>query len=258
MVSSGVLRFAPVVVALLCLAPSRASASPLVDEGMQRLHDADFAGALQAFDEAERGGDLTRAELITLLGARATVHLALDDQRSAVVDLRMLATLDPHHPIDATAPPDFRRAFERAAAAVHAPLSVTVTHERVDDRVEIEAQAREDTAGVVRSLRVLARRAGGAWLPPETAPASISVPASTALEYYVEAVGPGGAVVATAGSRLFPRTVAPASGDGGGTVPWLWIGLGIGGAVLVATVTAFVFAASANPDTVIEGPFATD
>lgn len=257
MVSSAVLRLAPVVVALCLLAPSRAWAHPLVDEGLQRLRDADFAGALQVFEEAEAGDDLTRADLVALLAARATVHLALDDQAAAVLDLRMLATLDPRHVIDRTAPPDFRRAFARATQAVRGPLSVTATHERVADRVQIEARAHDDPAGVVRAIRVFVRR-DGAWLPASTPPASLLVPASTSVEYYVEAVGPGGAVVARAGSRQFPRDVPGGNDEEPGGTPWLWIGLGIGGAVLVATVTIFVLAASTSPNTVIEGPFGAE
>ncbi len=252
------LRLASVALALCCLAPSRASAHPLVDEGLQRLHDADFAGALQVFAQAEARDDLTRAELATLLAARATVNLALDDERAAAVDLRMLVELEPRHVIDATAPPELRDAFRRAVASARGALSVTASHVRDGGRVDVEATTRNDTAGLVRELRVYVRRGDGLWQAAAAGHTSIEAPPDTRVEYYAEAVGPGGAIVARTGSRPFPHT-APASNDGeAGAPPWLWIGLGIGAAVLVATVAIFVVAGSANPDTVVEGPFATD
>jgi len=253
-----VLRTAILSLAVAWAVPSLALAHPLVDEGVRRLHDADFAGALQLFGDAERSDDLTRADLVTLLEARATVHLALDDRLSADSDLRMLAALDHDHPVSSAASPDFTEAFERAVAAVREGLSISATHTRSGDRVQIDTWIRADPAGLVRSIRVFARRGDSPWGDASPSQARVSASPDTRVSYYAEAIGPGGAVVATIGSRQHPRSVPVGDSGENGGVPWLWIGVGAGATALVATIAVVLVATSGGGDTVIDGPYPTD
>jgi len=69
-----------------------------------------------------------------------------------------------------------------------------------------------------------------------------------ALEHFAEAVGPGGVVLATDGSRDAPLTFEiPSTNDPvrtGGSSPWPWIGAGIGLVVAAVVVGVLVVASS--------------
>nr|MDQ3038150.1 hypothetical protein [Myxococcota bacterium] len=68
------------------------------------------------------------------------------------------------------------------------------------------------------------------------------------VEYFAEAIGPGGVVLSRAGSRDAPRTWSGsgAAGGGGGDDA-LWIGLGIGAGVVVLGIVIAVIAVTAAP-----------
>jgi hypothetical protein len=70
----------------------------------------------------------------------------------------------------------------------------------------------DDNAGLVQSLRVRARVSGAAWRRVERATLEIPAAAGATVEYVAEAVGPGGAVLAQAGTDDAPlrTTLAPA------------------------------------------------
>lgn len=239
------------------VASSIAHAHPLVEEGRERLREAEFEAALEALARAEDRDDLTREDLVDLLDARAMAHLALDDSAALRVDLAALASLDPGHRFGREAPPELQEAFQQTLQVTEGPLSLAVEARPVPGGVEIEAEVTEDRASLVRETRVFARVLGSEQfrrLTDRRQPARAGQP----VEYYVEAIGPGGAIVATAGSGEAPEVsegALPLEGpapvrreDGGeGVSPWVFV---IIGAVLVVAggvTLAIVLASNSGP-----------
>lgn len=232
-----------------------ALAHPEVDEGKELLMEAEFERALEAFARAEEADDLTREDLVQLLGARCLAHLAMDDAGALRQDLRRLASLAPDHRWGREAPPELGEAFAQTLEVVEGTLSVRSRSEGVAGGVSVSAEAVADHGGLVRELRIFTRRGDGRWRRTRGTQAA---PAGESLDYYVEAIGPGGAVLAQEGSREEPvESEAALSGgslvraddddEGGGISPWVWIGIGAGVLVAAGVVLAIVLAGSAGP-----------
>jgi hypothetical protein len=211
--------FAPwvafVALSVVALAPALAHAHPLVDEGERKYEDADFQGALDAFARAEAATDLTRADLVRLYTRRAMVHHAMQHPDELEADVFRLANLDRAVRLPRAAPPAVRRAYEQAVARVASLLRVDVEAEAMPGGTRLVARVSDDNAGLVQSLRVRARTAGGAWRRTDRATLEVPAAAGATVEYVAEAVGPGGAVLAQAGTDDAPlrTTLAPALVD---------------------------------------------
>ena len=235
-------------------------------DGVRLYEDADFRGALEAFDEALEG-NLSREELTRLYLVRAQVRFALDDQAEMMRDAARLAAVDPQHALGRAVPPQVREAFEQARE-LGAGLTLEATAQPIPDGVRIDASIDGDPGDVVREVRIAGRAAGTReWIAGTDG--SLDVPASGgAVEWYVEVIGAGGAVLRSEGSREAPRvygrtegvvgeppvTIVPpfeeteeeTEGDGG--VPlWLVVGGSVLGAALI--VTAIVLIASSGGTT---------
>lgn len=220
-----------------------ANAQTSVDEGWRLMQDADFEGAVRAFDEAE-AGTLTRAELTRVLEGRAQVFYALGDEPALTAALGRLAAMSPEHRFAAEAPPELIERFRSLADRRRLRLDVSLDQREAEAR--LEARADGDPGGLVRHVRVAARIEDGAWIEAEDEPLTIPVDASRALAWYGEAIGPGGAVVASDGTRDAPHRRDGASGD---EPPWGWIGLGAGAAVVIGVVVTIVVVATQPADT---------
>ncbi len=227
-------------VALLCASP--AAAHPEVEAGRALYAEADLTGALEAFDRAEQATDLTREELAQMLETRVLVHLALGHDEAAQADLERLASFDPQHAFGAETPPEVVRDFDEVRAASGGPVEVRVHSEPDRGAVRIAAHVEHDTRDIVRAVRIHYRVGAADW---ETAEGEATVQAGgEPVEYWAEAVGPGGAVVATHASAVSPRRVEPAApvvvgGEAeGGVAPWVWIGGGVLAAGIVVAVIA--------------------
>jgi len=267
-----VVAFALALAGHALVAPSTAAAHPLVDEGRRRFEQADFEGALDAFARAESATDLTRDDVIDLLEARALVHLGMGSPEAMRADLSRLVTIAPDHEWDARVAPDVRAAFLEIRGRSPGPLRLVAHAEAVAGGVSVRAEVVHDRASLVRRVQVSARRAGRAWTRVSDAPLVLPSVAGELVEYYAEAIGPGGAVLATAGTSgapLHAATRARASeeqgamsagatspstsardSDGGGLSPWIWIG--IGAAVVAAGVLVALLVTGAiggDPDT---------
>lgn len=242
------------VVSCLSMATS-ASAHPDVDEGKALLMEAEFEQALEAFAHAEEADDLTREDLVELIGARCLAYLAMDDAGALRQDLRRLASIAPDHRWGREAPPELSEAFAQTLEVVDGELGVTAAAEPVSGGIAMSGEALNDHGRLVREIRVFTRQGGGSW--HRSSGGTQAVPAGQRLDYYVEAVGPGGAVLASEGSRDEPLTSDPAlagtslvrqrDDDGGGISPWVWIGLGAGVLVAAGVVIAVILATSAGP-----------
>ncbi len=241
------------------LGAGRASAHPLVDEGIERYQDADFRGALDLLSRAEAAGDLSRADLADLFHARALVHFAMSDREAMAQDLSLLAALQPDRAMGREVPPAVREAFQQALTDSEGAPEIAVTTTPVAGGLQVRVEVVSGDRALVRGVRLAARPEGADWTRFDGD--SLQVPATegATVDYFAEAVGPGGAVVASAGTESEPRSVVvtspvaePGQGsgplDGDGAV-WLvdgdgavWLAVGVGAAVVViaAVVIAVV------------------
>ncbi len=251
------MRRARIVLALglaVLATPAVALAHPKVDEGKELMMEAEFERALEAFAEAEEASDLTRDDLVELLGARSLAYLAMDDASALRQELRALASLAPEHRWGREAPPELGEAFAQTLEVVDGTVQVRSESEGVPGGVSVEAEAVDDHGDLVRELRIFTRVGGGSWR--RTRSGTQAAPAGQRLDYYVQAIGPGGAVLAAEGSRDEPLQSEPAlaggslvrseDDEGGGISPWVWIGIGAGVLVAVGVVLAIVLVGSSG------------
>lgn len=243
-------RAGTLLLVVVCGLPAGAAAQASVDEGWRRVLDADFEGAMAAFDAAE-AGPLTRAELVRILEGRAFVHFARGDEDAVAAALVRLGAIAPEHRFAPETPPELRERF--AELATSGALELIVDVQIRDDDARLEARATGDPGGLVRHVRVGARvDDDGEWVTAQDEPLRLPFDRARALFFYGEALGPGGAVLARDGSRETPR-LRPGEGSGD-DVPWGWIGLGVGAAVAVAVVVAIVVVVAQPADTTPTAP----
>jgi len=240
-------------------APTRADDA--VDEAWRMYLSADFDGALAAFDRAE-AGPLERADLLRILEGRAQIHFALGDADAVVGALSRLASLSPEYRLSPETPPDLVEAFSAIRDRTPA-LSLDVAPTRADDSVRVTASIGGDVGGLVRALRITGRAEGGPWEQAVDEPLSVQAAPNEAVEYYVEALGAGGAILASEGSRGRPRMV---TGDASGLTSeepeskgflglpvWGWVAIG-GGVVAAAVLVAVIVVAAGGGGTQPEAP----
>ncbi|MBX3247589.1 MAG: hypothetical protein KF901_10470 [Myxococcales bacterium] len=189
-----------------------------LERARQLLDQARFEDAQRAFDQAlEATSGLDREAVLQALRGRATASYARRDAEGARRDLRALLALEPTLTLDRTAPPGLRRLLEEAR--VDAPaIDVRASAEAFPGGVELRGVADGE---LVRLVRVRHDGGEGSW---RAEGARVRVGAIDVVRYYVEAVGPGGAVIASYGSRerplfaepgppLLGSSVAPSQGD---------------------------------------------
>ncbi len=261
----------------------RADASD-VARGRERLQEADFEGALAAFEQAEAAGGLDREAVVELLEGRVLAHHGLGHRGAMEQALLALVALDPQHRFGPEVPPEVRARFEQLAEASGGPLGVHVALLRGEAGLTLVARPLRAPPGLVRQVRLLARVGEeGAW---KEGTGSVDLPQadpSARVAYLVELIGPGEAVllreegVATLGSRSAEAAPSPPAGSSGSTsggtptpeeaasqgplrqVPpkeeaahggsaGLWIGLGAGAVVVAGALVAAVLLGSGGSD----------
>ncbi len=192
---------------VLCLA-SVAHAHPKIDQARRSYEQADFDKAFELLGEAESAETLTRAELATLYELRALVHLGLHNYVEMETDLERLVLVDPDRAPNARMPPDLARALSKVRAGSRGPLEVQVAATSGQSGVTLEAALSTETFGVVNEIRLFGRRDGTTeWVT--STDGLLLVPASTgeAVQYYAEAVGPGGQILAHHASAKVPKLI---------------------------------------------------
>ncbi|MFO0683173.1 MAG: hypothetical protein U0234_14040 [Sandaracinus sp.] len=242
--SIAVVALGGVLAVLSGVAPQHAWAHPLVDEG-RRLYEeeADFVAALDVLGRAAAGSDLSADDLVDLFETRALVYLAMGRDEDMRADLRRLAAIRPDHALPSTTPPDVVAAFADLRASSPGAPRLTATIEPSALGVTITVRLDNDPAGLVREVRISGRAPGGDWERATGAPLFVATPSGGVVEYYAEAVGPGGAVIARSGEASAPLRAAPTApiaAGGGGDEVWPWIVGGAGAAVVVAVVVTVV------------------
>ena len=229
------------MIALLLLLPAHALGQSAVEEGRRFYEEAEFLEALDAFATAESADDLTREELVTLFETRALVHLAMGNAEPMRGDLARLVALAPEHVLDRRAPPDVRRTFAELRAASQGPIRLRAHPSAAAAGVTVEAEAENDTQSLVRSVRIHGRTDAGAWESAVDAPLFVALTEEAVIEYWAEAVGPGGVVLASSGSadeplRFSGAAATPGSEEDTGGDDGVLIG------VVVAVVAALLVA----------------
>jgi hypothetical protein len=251
-------RVAGVLVSIVvALAPAHAHAHPDVDEGRAQYERARFREALDAFARAESSDTLTLRDLALLLESRALVHHAMGNEPALESDLTRLAAIAPDHEFDESVPPELRDSFQRLRARLPGRLRLRATAEPTASGITIEVEVLDAPAAIVRAVRIRGRAGDGEWAEATDAPLVVTASAGERVQYYVEAVGPGGAVLVNRGSEgeplvasmpaaPEPRSVSilsPGSGeedDGGGGSAWIWVGVGAGLVALAAIIVSIL------------------
>jgi len=247
--SAGIISFA------LALVPLQAMAQGPVEPCVGHYQQGEFQEALQCFDQAELGDNLSKEGFMRSLVYRAIVHYALGETRAVEQSLFRLATIDPEHAFGSEVPPPVREAFEQAASRVRRPLTVRVTHETTGNQVTIECSVVSDIAGLVRTSRLAARVQGSPWQEAERR-LEVSFQDGETVEYYCGALGPGQAVLRSEGTAEEPLTIVnelvvgpPGGGEDEGGGAGVWIALGITAAVAIAGGTVLYFVLKPDADT---------
>lgn len=253
----------------LMFVSATALAHPIVEQGRQQASDADFDAALASFAAALEADGLTREDLIQLYETRAYVYYATGNREALQADVARLAALDPEHGFEVSIPPEVSDLYRTAVDHSDGRLSLDgQPSESVTGVVEVRAIVTGDAEDLVRRVRIFIRTAGGPWAEGGN---SVQLPSriGESVEWYAEALGPGGAVVANIGSATAPMhharngdsdlgtTDGLDSAEGDGVPLWVWIAGGAG--IALVTVLAIVLLAgeSLSDDTQPSGPIVT-
>lgn len=241
------------IAALVLLAPSTtlAQAGPIA-QATARIDEADFEAAIGILDRAEAGDALSREDLVLLYATRAGASLALGRADDMTRDLDRLSALEPAYVLDASARPELRDAL---AARSHQPLRLDLAFDVQPGAATIRATVAGDPGGLAREIHLRARVVGTeAWT--ERTGDTLVVPATDAeLEYWGEIVGPGGAIVARAGSAASPSrgradaaavTGTGATSGAAGSPDLVAIGVGVGAGVAVVAILVVIIAVVAT------------
>lgn len=171
------------------------------------LDEARFDEAVVAFDEVLDARDgLEREDVLDALLGRATAHLALRDEAAAASDVALLLAIAPDVTLDRRHPPSLHRLVERARRTAPPPLVLHAAARGVAGGVEIEV-AHEGARELVRAVEIHHDGGVGRWQSVRSG--RVAVRADAPVRYFVVAIGPGGAWLATSGTQDDPRYVAP-------------------------------------------------
>ena len=213
-----------------------AAAHPQVDEAARLYEQGQFEAALELLAEAEASGGLERADVLALLITRVLVHVGLGDEEAYRRELAHIALLDPDYQMGPSFPPLARQTFAAVREEVR-PVELSARAEAIPAALRI-AVTLTDTADFVAQVQINARVSGGPWRREAAESMEVPAPAGADVDWYVEAIGPGGLVVASVGSAQSPRSETlpggetseparppPAEVDESGSSAWIWIGL---------------------------------
>lgn len=229
--------------------PAAASAQGGLDAAQAHFDAARFQEAIEAYDRAEQRASLTLAQLQTLYEGRARAKQATGDDPGARRDLQALLSLAPDRDLGRDAPPALLRLHDEVRVQIGGPLSVRASAVPVPEGWVLGGEIRGDVARITRSVRLHYQGEDGVWRTasgPE-----VLAPPSPRLRFVAEAIGAGGALLASHGSRAAPREVnGPGEGEPSPIVEAtrpvnrrpLFLGLGAGAAAVVVLIALLVAA----------------
>lgn len=173
-------------------------------EAVQKAENAEFEVALEGFGQAERSRDLRREDLVRLYGYRAVVRFALGDRDGMEADLARLLAVDPHARLPRSAPPPVLDAYRRLARLGVSPPRIVVERTERPAGVRFEARVEGGPPGLIHHVRIFARPGEGVGWTRGDGRLSVLAPPGVVVEWYVQGIGPGGAVVTTVGTVSAP------------------------------------------------------
>ena len=241
--------------ALIGLAVALNTPTPSLELAELQIRQAQLRTALRTLESLTTHGSLDRAGLVRTLVLRLQLYAALKQPRALAQDAYDLASLAPDTSVVGLRP-DAKAAFLRAKSATPPAPALTMTAAYRDGRVVVRASP-SGPASLVKDVRLYARVTGDRWHISPGAPIVLNARPDASIEFYGAIIGPGGAVIAQAGSAAHPRRwsrptvlsnaipVPPPTAEP--TPVWPWI---VGGTVIVVTaaiVTGVVL--SNNADT---------
>lgn len=210
------------------------------------VEDGEFEQAASAYAEAMASASLTRDELVALLEARALLAHSERDEPALDRALSALASIAPTHRFDRTFPPELAARSVEVGRRMRGRLSVETQIVPSAVGVRLTTRVDHDPGELVRAVRVRVFDASsGQWEDASEGPLE-AAPGRTQLAY-VEAIGPGGVVLARRGSPDEPITIEgprvdlpeappalPPARAASGPPDWVWVLVAVGVGLLVA------------------------
>lgn len=242
--------------AFFALPASTRAQSPHLDAGIEAYEQGEFEAARDELDQAQQEDALDRGALVRLLVHRVLVAQPLGDDVLLETALLQLASLD-RDALAGRAPPALMRRFEAASEqAGESLLAVNVAIQANEDEVVFRASTQGDTGALVERIRLRTRVASGEWL--EASSNTTTLPRGAA-EYIAQAIGPGGAILAEAGTEAAPIQYSPESTDLGvaptGRPRTRNILIGVAAAVVIIGATlAIILVSRADDNASFSGP----
>lgn len=195
------------VLALL-FAASTAKAHPLLDEARRHMDAAEFEAAVDVLGQVDATEGLSRESLVELFEIRAMASHALRKRRAMHNDMQRLCALAPRHDLARVFPPEMHAAYKKACRGRSKALSLIASALPVSGGVQIDVDVRHSAPGLVREVLLWARTDGSdEYSVAKGDPARVRAPSGATVEYFAQALGPGGTVVAQLGTPSRPRRV---------------------------------------------------
>lgn len=182
-----------------------ARAQSNLERAIEAYESGELETAEQALGEVPQDS-LSRDDVIQWLVYRALVAHVSGDAEELDASVLQLATLGENDPLGRRAPPPVRTAYENALQRVSDALSVDASASVQAGGVSVEARLRNDMGALIESIRVRARAPGGEWLSNDGEPRVFVPTTGSTVELIVEAIGPGGSVMASQGTDEQPHT----------------------------------------------------
>ncbi|MBW2465344.1 MAG: hypothetical protein JRH11_27095 [Deltaproteobacteria bacterium] len=220
---------------VVCPAAAAAQLDPEVERAREEALSGEFDQASARLEVALLRDDLSRQDLITMYEARVFISYAGGDRSALVADLERIAALDPEHSFDpnyyaAEVTDAFAETVRNRAGRLALEAEALLL---ASGDLEIRSEIHNDPGDLVQNVQIYGRAVGEDWERGEGS-LRTEISGDQGAEYYAQAVGPGGAIVATHGSEGAPLLFEGEGGGAGEAVPlWVWIG---GASVIVAAV----------------------
>ncbi len=244
---------------VLGLVPKSALAESALEEGRRYYEEADLERAHQALSRAEASSELTLDELGRLYELRALLHRADGDELSTTEALRRLAFVQPEHAFGVGVPPELVLEFNEIRSSMSGGIELVTSVEATPTGVAIRAEATGDALSLVREVRIYGSNGSQSWQNVPDAPLEIAA-VEGRIEYYAEAIGPGGVVLrrTSVAEHLLSTTPAEEPPSESGRRRGLWIGLGIGaGALVTAAIVVLAVTLGGGGEQVYQPTFPT-
>jgi hypothetical protein len=229
----------PILGAILALGSGSALAQT-VEEGRQAYVEAEFEGALVAFEGVLASPDLELADAIEATRYLTALELMLGHAQLARDRARAAVALDPDVRAPEGSPPEADALLREMAAEVDGPATLEV---RGEGGTRVSARLSPVPEGVVTTLRLRCADEGEEGQPPAV---FLTSSAAGTVDCEAEALTGAGAALLTSAETLTLGALETTGDEEDRESPplWPWIVAGAGAAVAVAIVITVVLVAA--------------